>query len=720
MNRLLLPLFVFISMTMMAQQKQFTLEELNFGGTRYNEMSPEKRYYAWHGDKLIRKYVDKVVGVGKSGEETDILTLDDLYDSCGQDGILLGVNMLNVEFPYADKPYALVLTPEKRLLFDYSKCETVFSQKRSGSLEWNANSRVDVFSSGDSLFVRMADGKERQLTKDGSRSIVYGRSVHRNEFGIEKGVFFAPSGRRFAFYRMDQSMVTDYPQVNVFSSPIATCEPDKYPMAGQTSHKVTIGIYDIDKDSIVWLELGDVTDRYFTNISWAPDGNSLYLIELNRDQDHASLDQYDVVTGKKLRTVCVETDERYTEPQHPISFLPWDESKFLHWSQKDGFWHLYLYDAKTGKCLKQLTKGPWVVIELLGYNADDHSVIIKTNREDLLQRNIYAVNIDKGGMVLLDNGKGSHSGELSGSGKYILDEWSAPDVPSAWSLLETSIKLTDNRKEGRETVIAVAENPWKGYAIPEYRQGTLKAADNVTDLYYRMVLPPDFDEKKKYPTVVYVYGGPHMHNVEASWHWKSRSWETYMAQKGYIVFILDNRGSEHRGKDFEQSTFRQLGQTEMQDQMKGVEFLKSLQYVDTNRIGVHGWSFGGFMAITLMTSHPEVFKVGVAGGPVIDWRMYEVMYTERYMDTPKQNEEGYAKTSLLQKAENLQGRLLIICGMNDPVVVPQNTMMFLNACNEAGTYPDLYVYPGEEHNMQGHMSVHLHEKITRYFEDYLK
>ena len=220
--------------------------------------------------------------------------------------------------------------------------------------------------------------------------------------------------------------------------------------------------------------------------------------------------------------------------------------------------------------------------------------------------------------------------------------------------------------------------------------------------------------------MVYVYGGPHAHNVEASWHWASRSWETYMAQKGYIVFILDNRGSENRGRDFEQATFRQLGQVEMKDQMKGVDYLKSLPYVDANRLGVHGWSYGGYMTISLMTNYPDVFKVGVAGGPVIDWHWYEVMYGERYMDTPQQNPEGYAKCSLLSQAKNLKGRLQIITGYNDNTVVPQQCLSFLDACIEAGTQPDFFAYPGEEHNMRGHASVHLHERITRYFDDYLR
>ena len=311
-----------------------------------------------------------------------------------------------------------------------------------------------------------------------------------------------------------------------------------------------------------------------------------------------------------------------------------------------------------------------------------------------------------------EGGRGWHGGRVSDSGAWLVDYYQEPDVPRNIAVVDT--------RNNRQYRYFTAPDPWQGYTVPEYRCGSIKAADGVTDLYYRLVLPTDFDENKKYPTVVYVYGGPHAHNVDARWHWGSRSWETYMAQRGYVLFILDNRGSENRGRDFEQATFRQLGQVEMQDQMCGVEFLRTLNYVDTARLGVHGWSFGGFMTISLMTNYPDVFKVGVAGGPVIDWKWYEVMYGERYMDTPQTNPEGYEKTSLIHKAADLKGRLQIIIGLNDPTVVPQHAYSFLKACIGAGTQPDFYVYPGQGHNMMGHQSVHLHERITRYFDDYLK
>ena len=569
----------------------------------------------------------------------------------------------------------------------------------------------DVFTKEHNVYVRYsADGVPVQLTHDGNREVVYGEAVHRNEFGIDRGIFLSPDKSKIAFYRMDQSMVADYPQVNTFNRE-ATYEPDKYPMAGMTSHKVTVGICNLATRETVWLALGDVTDRYFTNISWAPDGRTLYLIELNRRQDTMSLDAYDTETGAKIKTLYTEHDDKYVEPLHPIAFLPWDAEKFVMWSQRDGYMHLYLMDTE-GRMLSQLTKGEFVVQALVGFCPKAHEMVIRSNELSPLQSNLWLLNPETCQRTLIDNGVGVHTGKLFRDGELLIDSYSTPDVPRAYDVTDLN---TRERKEYFHS-----RNPWSGYAVPLFRQGSIKAADKTTDLYYRMVLPPDFDESKQYPTVVYVYGGPHAHLVDASWHWGSRPWETYMAQKGYVVFVLDGRGSENRGRDFEQATYLQLGQEEMKDQMQGVEFLRTLPFVDKERLGVHGWSFGGFMTISLMTHYPDVFKVAVAGGPVTDWKYYEVMYGERYMQTPESNPEGYERTSLIDKAKNLKGRLLIIIGMNDPVVVPQHALQFLDACNRSDAYPDFYVYPGEEHNMKKHLSVHLHEKITRYFEDFLK
>ena len=699
--------------TMSAQDKLFTLEDLNFGGTNYANLRPQTMWLTWWGEKLVQTDVEECYTIDtKTGKKTKLFTLDEVNTWAGSNDETYVRHLMNATFPYPDKPLVMLGNMKAMILLDFNAKKIVWQDSIAGqqAYDWSAASRATTWVEDNQLYVVDCQGKKHQLSTDGSREIVYGQSVHRNEFGIKKGTFWSPDGQRLAFYRMDQSMVTDYPQVNVFPRS-ATYEPDKYPMAGMTSHKVTVGVFDLKSGKTVYLQAGDPTDRYFTNIAWSPDSKTIYMFELNRKQNDCRLVSYDATTGAKIAELNRETSPKYVEPQNPIVFLPWDAQKFLMQSEKDGYNHLYLMD-KSGKQLKQLTKGEWVVMEVLGFNQKDKTVIIASNELNPLQRNIWAVNIANGKRTLLDNGKGVHRASLSASGALMTDQRQEPTVPNV-------IELNNTHKPSPITLLK-ASDPWKEYQQPIYENGSIKAADGTTNLYYRMVKPHDFDATKKYPTVVYVYGGPHAHNVDASWHWASRSWETYMAQKGYIVFILDNRGSENRGRDFEQATWHQLGQVEMQDQMKGVDYLRTLPYIDMNRLGVHGWSFGGFMTISLMTNYPDVFKVAVAGGPVIDWKWYEVMYGERYMGTPQDNPDGYAKSSLIDKAKNLKGKLQIITGYNDNTVVPQHCLSFLDACVKAGTQPDFFAYPGEEHNMMGHASVHLHERITQYFEDYLK
>lgn len=729
MNRLseMRTLFLLISLTVacnaMAQLKQFTLEDLNYGGNNYYNMSPKNQYYTWWGDELVRTDVEKCFVVDKkTGKEKVMFSLDEVNSWIDANDSVYVRHLYNATFPYSDKTLVMLGNRYETILVDWKAKKQVWSSGEIGSeaAEWCPQSKATAYVKDWQLYVGDADGVQHKITSDGSSDIVYGKSVHRDEFGIYKGTFWSPDGQKLAFYRMDQSMVTDYPLVNT-STRIATLEADKYPMAGEAMHKVTVGVYDMKTGKTIYLKAGDPTDRYFTNVSWSPDSRTIYIQELNRDQNDMQLVSYDAVSGNRLKVLYTEQHDKYVEPQHPITFLPWDSSKFIFQSQKDGYNHLYIFD-KDGNQLKQLTQGKWVVLDILGFNAAKKQVIIRSTECNPLQNNLFAVDVKTGKRTLLDNGRGCHanvwqadggcSSALSASGTFIYDSYTEPDVPR-------NIDVIDIAKVSRRQLFS-AENPWKGYDVPEYSCGTIKAADGSTDLYYRMVKPTNFDPQKKYPTVIYVYGGPHARNVEARWNWYSRGWETYMAQKGYLLFILDNRGSKDRGRDFEQATFRHLGQEEMKDQVKGAEFLKSLPYVDADRIGVHGWSFGGFMTISLMVNYPDIFKVGVAGGPVIDWSLYEVMYGERYMDTPQDNPEGYEQTNLIRKAKDLKGKLQIIQGMNDPTVVPQHCLQFIHECNIVGTQPDFYVYPGEPHNMRGHQSTHLHERITQYFEDYLK
>ena len=705
--------------------KQFTLEDLNFGGKNYHNMVAKNRWTTWWGDELVHLDVEKCSIVDKvTSKEKTLFTLDQFNKWTANSPAGRVLTLAHASFPYANKPIVMIEHANVRELVNFKTHKIVWTQttEKASHSDWNAITKATAYVNVDNhqLYVIDAEGRNHQLSTDASRDILYGQSVHRDEFGYTKGTFWSPNGELLAFTKMDQSMVAEYPLVDIpepskepeSGTRMAKPEPIKYPMAGEPMHKVTIGVYNMQTDKIVYLKAGDPTDRYFTNVAWSPDSKIIYLFELNRDQNDCKLVSYNAETGDRIAELYRETDAKYVEPQHPIMFLPWDNSKFILQSQKDGYNHLYLFN-KDGKQLKQLTSGPWVVENVVGFNNEKHTVIILSNECNPIQRNIFSVNVDTGKRAHIDeDGEGWHSAQLSASGKYLVDSYSAPEIPRNIAIINT--------ENAKCTRYFTAENPWKGYAVPEYKSGTIKAADGQTDLYYRMVMPVNFDPNKKYPAIIYVYGGPHAHNVDARWHWGSRSWETYMAQNGYLLFIVDNRGSENRGKAFEQVTFRRLGEVEMQDQMQGVAFLKSLPYVDADKLGVHGWSYGGFMTINLMTTYPDVFKVGVAGGPVIDWKWYEIMYGERYMDKPQDNPEGYASTSLLAKAKNLKGRLQIITGLNDPVVLPQHAFSFLKQCILDDKQPDFFVYPGEPHNMRGHQSTHLHERISRYFFDFLK
>ena len=706
----------------MAQtKKSFTLEDLMWGGTNYANIMPSYYGTAFWGDRLLKLDVDQVTRLanekGQMVKPELLFTTDAVNAAIDTARVGKVYNLLYAQFPYASSTEVLLSTSRLRFLYDWRQQKVVWSMPNvegAQHAEFCAASKALAYVKDWNLYVRTSDGKDHRLSADGSRELQYGMSVHRDEFGIHKGTFWSPKGDKLAFYRMDQTMVTDYPLVDI-SHRVAQLAPEKYPMAGMTSHKVTVGVYDVKSGRTVYLQAGDPTDRYFTNVAWSPDESTIYMFELPRTQDKAELVAYDAATGSRKGVIYTEINDRYVEPCNPIVFLPWDSSKFIMQSRRDGWNQLYLFDT-TGRMLKQLTKGEFEVTAMLGFDTQAKSIIYRSNQTSPINYNHWRVDVATGKSVLLDNGTGSHNARLSASGKWLLDTWSAHDHFRSIDLVGTEAKA------GRVSVqnLKTYDSPWREYNVPEVKGGTILAADGKTPLYYRLVLPVDFDASKKYPTVVYVYGGPHAHNVENAWNYMARPWEIYMAQRGYVLFVVDNRGSENRGFAFESVTHRHLGDNEMADQMEGVKFLKSLPYVDADRIGVHGWSFGGFMTTNLMCSYPETFKVGVAGGPVIDWKYYEVMYGERYMDSPQENPEGYASSSLLPKAKNLKGRLQIIVGYNDPTCVLQHNLSFLRACEDAGTQPDYFVYPGDGHNMMGHDMVHLHERITRYFDDYLK
>lgn len=554
------------------------------------------------------------------------------------------------------------------------------------------------------------------LCPDTAKDVVFGEAVHRSEWGINEGWYFSPNSNYIAFYRMDQSMVEDYPLLQTSdgegAAHIAYVKNIKYPMAGRTSHQVKVGIFDAkqsfqQKKTVFHYIQTDLADgEFLTNVTFSPDEKYLYITHLNRGQNHSKLIRYDVATGKKLAVLIEESDARFVEPQHRILFL--NNGNFIYQSDRDGWNHLYLYSFD-GQLIKQITKGNFPVIEDFGTDEKQQYVFFMTNKDNPVDQYLYSVNIATGALTNLTPASGTHNIELSKDKKYFFDRFSSLHTPLQYFAGSTDGKSLRMFKESK--------NPFADCELGYDTIFSLKNAEGI-DLYCNMIYPPHFDKSKKYPCLVYVYGGPHSQLVTNT-YMSAGSFLHYMAQQGYIVFVLDNRGTSNRGAEFEKCIHRQLGVLESQDQMVGVNYLQSLPYVDKNRMGIDGWSFGGFMTLTMVTEHPEVFASASCGGPVVNWEWYEIMYGERYMDTPEENPEGYEHANIINKIHKLKCPLLIMHGQQDNTVVQQHSLELLHQSVLDDVQINYFPYTTHEHNVRGLDRVQMWHKIEQFHNKYL-
>jgi dipeptidyl-peptidase-4 len=590
-------------------------------------------------------------------------------------------------------------------VFDYNKNEEVskiaFDDKAQNS-DFNQKNEKIAYTIDNNLFIATSSNPKMAITNFNDKNIVAGQAIARYEFGISKGTFWSPHGSYLAFYQKDETNVTDYPLIDVTTYP-ATLNNIKYPMAGQGSELAKIGVYDIITQKTTYLKIDTSDEHYLTNLSWSPDEKYILVAEVNRAQDHFYYNLYNPKTGKKVKTLFEESNSKWVEPENDAVFLPNSNKEFLWLSERDGFKNLYLYSIK-GKLKKQLTNFKFVIKSILGFDQFGEHVIISATGKNATETHTYKVNIKYGEITKITTKSGTHRTQLKGN--YLIDNFSNLITPREISII--------NIENGEENIILNAENPLTNYKLGTTEFVTLKSNDGF-DLYGRIIKPANFDPSKKYPVLVYVYGGTHAQLVTNSWLGGSRLWMHWLAtQKDYIVFTLDNRGSENRGFDFESIIHRKAGEAAMEDQLTGISYLKSLYYVDSKRIAVHGWSYGGFMASSLLLRNPSVFTTAVAGGPVTDWKYYEVMYGERYMDTPQENPDGYANSRVGKYLENLDGKLLIIHGSVDPTVVPQHSMTLLKEAVDKGVQIDFFTYPTHPHNVRGKDRVHLMQKVLDY------
>jgi dipeptidyl-peptidase 4 len=565
-----------------------------------------------------------------------------------------------------------------------------------------------AFTVGSTLMVAAA-GDQLRVAESEMDGIVYGKSVHREEFGIAKGTFWSNSGQKLAFYRMDESMVTQYP-IYILDSMPAQVRNVRYPYAGAKSHQVTLGIYDLKSKQTLYLQTGEPQEQYLTNIAWTPDDRYVLVAVVNRSQDH--LNQYDAGTGAFVKTLFEEKNDKWVEPEKPAIFVKGSKDQFVWHSERNGFNQLYLMDL-SGRMIRQISKGDAPVTAFYGFDEYGEHCYYQMADESGLNRYVYSAKLATGQSSKISIDEGTHNALVSSTGKYLVDIFHNLVTPRLAYVQSTQ------KPESRQVIFG-APNPLANHKIGSTQLVKIPSVSGM-GLNGRLITPPDFDSKKQYPAIVYVYNGPHVQMVTNTWLGNADLWMYRLAQEGFVVFALDGRGSAHRGLRFEGSVHRQLGLAEMEDQLTGVSYLKAQGYIDPARIGVYGWSYGGFMATSLMT-RPEakdIFKCGIGGGPVLDWRMYEIMYTERYMDHPEENKEGYEKSSLFNYIDNLNRPLMLIHGSSDDVVLWQNSLRYIRECVKKGRPIDYFAYPEHLHNVIGKDRVHLFEKIEQYFKDKL-
>ncbi len=595
--------------------------------------------------------------------------------------------------------------PNARLL---TVAESVGQGERSVTPE-----QVPLFWTADSQLTKERPKPEPpkwKLPVPEGPGIVYGQAVSRNEFGISGGVFPAPDGRRLAVYRKDESAVTQYPIYNI-TSRTGEAMLIRYPMAGMASEHISVCVTDFDGNILSTLQVDDFDDeRYLTNVTWSPDSKYLFVQVVDRAQHEMHLNMYRSGDGSFVRTILTERNDAWVEPLDPLYFLK-DSYDFIYRTDnRDGFRNLYRCD--TLGTMMRITP----VAADVEYVANDGKYVYYTSAEvSPIENHLFRVRLRRRGPdepQRLTPERGWHKITMSPDCSQFIDRYSSFNVPGV-----TQVRNADGTFQ---QMILTALDPLDEYAQCRVDLGTTPSADGQYDNYYRLFYPRDFDPSKKYPLIVYVYGGPHSQMVTDSWLGNIRMWEMLMAQRGYVVYVQDNRGTQNRGAAFEKAINRRCGTVEVEDQMAGIRaLLDRAPWIDRSRIGVHGWSYGGFMTLSLNTRNPGFFKVAVAGGPVIDWQWYEVMYGERYMDTPETNPEGFAEASLIARAKDLNGRVLICQGLQDGTVVPQHSLSFVQTCIEEGVPVDWFPYPLDEHNMRGKARVHLYEKITDYFETFL-
>ena len=561
-------------------------------------------------------------------------------------------------------------------------------------------------------YVNIEDHKEIQITKDGEKNkIINGWCdwVYEEEFGFAKAFSWSPDGNKIAFYRFNESEVPEY-NMQIWGDLYPEDYRFKYPKAGEKNSIVEIKIYDLTTNKITNVNVGNEKDQYIPRIKWTNSSEKLLIYRMNRLQNKLEILETNANNGS-TKPILSEKNDTYVEIFDDTYFM---DNGFIMASEKDGYKHLYYYSWE-GKLINQITKGKWDVVELKGVDEKKKVAYYTSAELSPTQRNFYKINLDGTGKSNLTPAIGTHSIDMSPDTKYFIDTYSNHNNPPVFSLHQGySGKLVKKLEENTSL-----KSTMKEYNFSVKEPFSFKTTENVS-LNGFMIKPPNFDEKKKYPVLMYVYGGPGINTVNDSWGSSNFVWYQMLAQKGYIIVSIDGRGTGYRGAEFKKCTYGQLGKLEAKDQIEGAKYLAKLPYTDENRIGIWGWSFGGYMTSLCMTIGADAFKMGIAVAPVTTWRYYDTIYTERYLGLPKDNAEGYDNNSPIQHADKLKGKYLLIHGTGDDNVHYQNAVDFHNALIKAGKQFDSFYYPNRNHSIYGgNTRLHLYQMMTNYIVENL-
>jgi len=562
------------------------------------------------------------------------------------------------------------------------------------------------FVRGNNIYtIDIVTGIEHQATTDGGEHIINGRFdwVYEEEFGISDGWQWSPDGKRIAFWRLDENRVPEY-TLTQWDSLYLQLIPMRYPKPGERNSIVKIGVLDVQTKATQWMDIGANDDIYIPRIHWTCDNNTLSIQRLNRAQNILELLYADVSTGA-TRVVLREEEEKWLEIHDILTFL--DDGKFVWLSERDGFRHFYLY-KNDGTLINQITKGEWETDAYYGVDQKSNMLYFSSTESTPLDRQIYKIRLDGKKKMQLTSKSGTHSARFSPTYEYFLDTFSNASTPSTISLLNNDGEL----------VALILDNSVP--ALRDYRLGktnflTFTTTDGVS-LNASLLKPVDFDSTKTYAVLMFTYGGPGSQEVRNRWgKTADQLWYSLLTQKGYLIFVVDNRGTGARGKTFGQLGYRHLGKWEVNDHIEAAKYLAALPYIDKNRIGIWGWSYGGYTSSMVILNGGDYFKAAIAVAPVTDWRFYDDIYTERYMGTPQNNLDGYKESSPITYASKLKGKLLIVHGTSDDNVHFQNTANFVAALEKANKQFSTMFYPGKNHGIAGgNTRLHLYTLMTNF------